>query len=297
MEYNNYPAALLKEFPEIEPNSGKSIRFQLCNVYVQKETGKLVVPNSSNVLPIDRIIDPATKNEFDIAFVVGSRPLGPGAMRSTETVLGEILFSRGNAGMFEWFGEAQNRELARYLFFTNYNESNHDKPWHKKPTEYIFRILDNTVAENTLSKAREIDKAYAKIEEIAANPRNMSSVKMAMFPNDYQRYSDEQIILKLREMAQKDPNRILRLSANSPSQKLEDAIRRFTKNGQIMMNEAKGAWEYPDGTVIVHVGEEENQLKAIKDFFATEAGVEALKILLESEPDPSAKKAPVAKKK
>lgn len=298
-DYNQYPAALLKEFPDIKMGSGKSIRFQLCNVYVQKETGKLVVPTSANVLPVDRIIDPQTNDEFDIAYVTGNRPLGPNAMRATETVLGEIVFTRGNNGMFEWFGEPQSRELAKYLFFCNWNQSNHDKPWHKKPNEYIFKILDNTVAENTLSQAREIDKANAKIESIAANPQMMSSVKMAMFPNDYQRYSDEQIILKLRDIAMKDPKRILKLSGGS-GQKIDLAIHRFVKNGKIMMNEAKGVWEYPDGSVIVTVSEEENQLKALKDFFATEPGVEALRILLETEDEPAKKtsgKKPVGNKK
>ena len=273
--YNNYSQELLKFFPEIKPNSGKSLRFQIANTYTQIGTGKFICPTSANVLPVDRILDPGKGGEaIDIAYITGKRPLGPNSPRAEEIITGDITFTRGNMGMYEWFGEPHMKDLARYLFFCNANESNADKPWHIKPTHYIIKNLGNEEAVDTLASARKLDRAFAKIEEIAANPQVMATVKVGMFPNDHARFSDEQIVLKLRQIASTPPDgadMILRLSAG-PDMKANASVHTFVKDGLIRYNETNSLWEYPDGRLIINVGEEQNSLQALKEYFLSDDG-------------------------
>lgn len=299
--YNNYSPELLKHFPDIKMGSGKSIKFQIANVYTQKETGKFICPTSATVLPIDRITDPYTEQPLDIAYITGRRPLGPNSPRAEEIVLGDIVFSRGNMGMFEWFGDAATKELAKYLFFCNVNKSNIDKPWHIKPSEYIIQIISNEANVTSLASARKLDSAYRKIEEIAANPKALQTVKMGMFPNDYMNFSDEQIVLKLRAIAATPPDgadKILRLSGG-PDMQMNVIIQKFVKAAMIKYNDVSSSWEFVDGRIIVKSGAEETPVQALKAFFSTDAGQKVYDLLAQNEEaiasDSSSKVAPAPK--
>lgn len=297
--YNNYTKKMLQEFEDlgIKPKSGKSIRFQLSGVYTDKVTGRFVCPTSHTVLPFDRINN-EDGEPIDIAYIINKRPLGPNSQRAEEIVMGEIAFTRGNYGMFEWFGEPATKELAKYLYFCNYNESNREKYYHIPPPTYIFKIVGDGGAKEQLGRDREIDKAYARIEEIAANPQTMMSVKMGMFPNEYARFTDEQIIIKLRAIAAKTPEKILALS-KGPDLKAVALVNKIIKESLVKVNQNEKTWEYPDGRTICQIPEDKTEPQALKEFFATEEGKQVLAILVEQLPkdEKPAAKAPAEGKK
>lgn len=273
--YNNYSEELLKFFPKLKP--GQSLVFRISNTYFDRMLNKQVVPTSTSIKNIDRIFDPGQDREIDIAYIVGSRPLGPNAAKSEEILLGEISFTRSNMGMYEWDGNKQEEGLARFLFFSNSNGSNVGKPWYMGgTTQYV--IMGDDGAKQRLGAEFVIDKAKAKLATL--DQSTLAQLGMAWFPQDYERLTEDQLMLRFRSIAEKDPSRILNMSESGEVQMMA-ALNRFVKDGLIRMNDNETKWLFRDGTVLVVVKENEAPYLAIKKFFQTETGQKVYMVLEE----------------
>jgi len=239
---------------------------------------KQVVPTSTLIKSIDRIYDPGQDKEIDIAYITGSRPLGPNAAKSEEILLGEITFTRGNLGMFEWDGNKPQESLAKFLFFSNSNGSNVGKPWYLEgTTQYL--IMGDDGAKQKLGNEVLIDKAKAKLATL--DQATLAQLGMAWFPQDYDRLTEPQLMLRFRSVAERDPQRIMNMNETGEVQVMA-AVNRFVKEGLIKTNDNNTQWLFRDGTVLVAVKGDEAPYLAIKRFFATETG-QKVYIILEEE--------------
>lgn len=274
--YNNYSEALLEYFPKL--TQGQMLVFRVSNTYFDRMLNKQVVPTSTLIKPIDRIFDPGHDREIDIAYIIGSRPLGPNAAKAEEILLGEITFTRGNLGMFEWDGNKQQEALAKFLFFSNSNGSNVGKPWYLEGTTQ-YQIMGDDGAKQKLGTEVLIDKAKAKLASL--EKASLMQLGMAWFPQDYERLTESQLMLRFRSVAEKDPQRILNMSENGEVQVMA-SVNRFVKEGLIRMNDNNTQWLFRDGTILVSVRGDEAPYLAIKKFFATEVG-QKVYVLLEEE--------------
>lgn len=273
--YNNYSPELLAYFPKLKP--GQSLVFRVSNTYFDKMLNKQVVPTSTMIKSIDRIYDPGHNKQIDIAFITGSRPLGPNAAKAEEILVGEITFTRGNLGMFEWLGDKANEELARYLFFSNSNGSNVGKPWYLEgTTQYL--IMGDDGAEHKLGNDILADKAKAKLALLS--PEILAQLGMAWYPQDYERLSESQLMLRFRSVAERDPNRILTMNETGEVNTMA-SVNRFVKEGLIRTNENNTQWLFKDGTVLVSVRGDEAPYLAIKKFFETTVGQQVYSALEE----------------
>jgi hypothetical protein len=273
--YNNYSPELLAHFPKLQP--GQSLVFRVSNTYFDRMLNKQVVPTSTSIKTIDRIYDPGHGKEIDIAYIVGSRPLGPNAAKAEEILLGEISFTRGNLGMFEWFGEKQTEALAMYLFFSNSNGSNVGKPWYLDGTTQ-YNIMGDEGAKQKLSSEVLIDKAKARLA--AMETAELAQLGMAWFPQDYERLSEAQLMLRFRTVAEKDPQRILSMSDNGEIQ-IMASVNSFIKEGLIKVNDSNNQWLFRDETPLVVIKGDEAPYLAIKRFFATDVGQKVFLVLEE----------------
>ena len=274
--YNNYSPELMSHFPKLQ--KGQSLVFRVSNTYFDKIMGKQVVPTSTSIKPFDRIYDPGQNKEIDIAYITGARPLGPNAAKAEEIIMGEISFTRGNLGMFEWNGSKQQEALAVYLFFSNSNGSNVGKPWYLEgTTQYI--ILGDDGADVKMGRETLIDKAKEKLASL--EPSVLAQLGMAWYPQDYDRLSESQLMLRFRSVAEQDPNRILTMNETGEIQVLA-SVNSFVKDGLIKLNDNNTQWLFKDGTILVGVRGDEAPYLAIKRFFTTEVG-QKVYILLEEE--------------
>jgi hypothetical protein len=274
--YNNYSKELLEQFPKLQ--KGQTLVFRVSNTYFDRMLNKQVVPTSTMIKNIDRIYDPGHDKQIDIAFIIGSRPLGPNAAKAEEYILGEISFTRGNLGMFEWMGDKANEELAKFLFFSNSNGSNVGKPWYLEgTTQYV--IMGDDGAKQKLGNDKLIDQAKMKLS--AMKEAELAQLGMAWFPQDYDRLGEEQLMLRFRSVAEKDPQRILSINENGEVQVMA-SVNRFVKDGLIKMNDNNTKWLFKDGTVLVNVNGDEAPYLAIKKFFGTDVG-QKVYIVLEEE--------------
>ncbi len=273
--YNNYSDALLEYFPKL--SKGQTLVFRVANTYFDRQLGKQVVPTSTMIKSIDRIYDPGHDKEIDIAYITGARPLGPNAAKAEEILLGEISFTRGNLGIYEWNGNKQEEALAKFLFFSNSNGSNIGKPWYMEgTTQYI--IMGDDGATQKLTADVEIDKAKQKLGSLDAV--TIAQLGLAWFPQDYDRLTEDQLMLRLRSVAERDPKRILSMNETGEVQMLS-FINRFTKEGLIKPNANNTEWLFKDGTKLVGVNGNETPYVAIKNFFSTNVGQQVFLVLEE----------------
>lgn len=267
--YNDYSKELLSHFPVIDKAKNEVLKFQVSGVYFDKLMNRLIVPTSVSIRVVDRIYDPGHKKEIDIAYIIGKRPLGPNSPRAEETILGEISFTRGNFGMFEWDGNRAQEGLAMYLFFSNSNGSNVDKPWYKEGT-IQYKIIGDEGASVQLTAALLVDKAKAKIATF--DESFLETIKYAWFPQDADRLTREQLMLRIRSVAERDPNKILSLTPTGGEVSMDAAVNIFVKSGLIKLNDINTEWLFKDGTPLVPVKGDEAPAQSIKRFFATEVG-------------------------
>jgi hypothetical protein len=236
---------------------------------------KQVVPTSTLIKSVDRIFDPGHDREIDIAYITGSRPLGPNAAKAEEILLGEITFTRGNLGMFEWDGNKAQEALAKYLFFSNSNGSNVGKPWYLEgTTQYIVMGDDGATAK--LGNEVLIDKAKAKLASL--EEATIAQLGMAWYPQDYERLTQPQLMLRLRSVAERDPQRILTMNETGEVQ-IMASVNSFVKEGLIRMNDNQTQWLFKDGTPLVGIKGDEAPYLAIKKFFSTDVGQKVYLVL------------------
>lgn len=271
--YNNFSPELLSHFPV-----GGRLMFRVSNTYFDRVMNKQVVPTSTVIRSIDRIYDPGQDKEIDIAYITGSRPLGPNSVKAEEILVGEITFTRGNLGVFEWNGEKALESLAKFLFFSNSNGSNVNKPWYLGgTTQYV--IMGDEGAKQKLGSELLIDKAKAKLASL--EPSMVSQLGIAWYPQDYERLTEDQLMLRLRSVAEKDPQRILGMNESGELQVMA-SVNSFIKNSLIRTNDNDTQWLFRDGTVLVNVRSDEAPYLAIKRFFSTDVG-QKVYIALEEE--------------
>lgn len=273
--YNNYSEKLLEYFPKLQ--KGQVLAFRVSNTYFDRMLNKQVVPTSTTIKPIDRIYDPGHDKEIDIAYITGSRPLGPNAARSEEHILGEISFTRGNLGMFEWDGNKAQEALAKFLFFSNSNGSNIGKPWYLEGTTQ-YNIMGDDGADRKLGNEFLTDKAKAKLA--ALDKATLAQLGMAWYPQDYDRLTEAQLMLRFRSVAEKDPNRILTMNESGEVQTMA-SVNSFVKEGLIRTNDNNTQWLFKDGTRLTNIKEDEAPYLAIKRFFSTDVGQKVFMVLEE----------------
>jgi hypothetical protein len=179
--------------------------------------------------------------------------------------------------MFEWLGDKANEDLAKFLFFSNSNGSNVGKPWYLEgTTQYL--VMGDDGATQRLGNDVLIDKAKAKLGTLS--PAVLAQLGMAWYPQDYERLTEAQLMLRFRSVAERDPNRILTMNETGEVNTMA-SVNRFVKEGLIRTNDNNTQWLFKDGTVLVGVRGDEAPYLAIKKFFETTIGQQVYSALEE----------------
>jgi hypothetical protein len=292
-QYNNISPKLRSFLPKLKP--GEKLKFQLNGIYVDPITKKLVCPTSFNMASIDRIYDPwarvskkgVGKNEdeyegdyVDIAFINREQPASADSPRATVIEFGRVEFLRTNAGIIEVIGgNRQKEKVMLFLFFNNRNTTNIGKPWFVKPiAKAIYHLIETTkAAKQDLRGELKVDQAKAAITEMT--DEEVKTATAGLFPNTYNGLNQEQKILKLRTIANKNPDKILDLSKNVEV-KTTAFIEECLKAELIDLNNDKKQFIWHDDqTEICSIKPGSTPHNSLKKYFMTEEGVEVLEAL------------------
>lgn len=199
------------------------------------------------------------------------RPAGPNSQRDTVTELEEIYVTRQTAGKV-MIHSSNRRGLAlyEYLWLCNYNESNKGKDWHVEPAKYyIHQVIKKNDAKKKLEIEKAQDEAKAIIRSMTAEER-VNHAK-GLFPNAFSRlWSEEEVELKLIEIAKSNPQKILGLSEDLDAA-ISKAILDFQDHKVVDFKNKK--WRYPDSEdVICEVRANESAMDALKRHLLSKKG-------------------------
>lgn len=303
VKYNNYSSELLAKMPKAD--AAHRLQFRILGIRHDSIMKKAIIPVSSTFNAIDRIWDPWAKplgddkfegDYIDIAYVIGERPTAPDAVRESQVQIGEIVFRREQLGAIEYAGERDLEPMARFLFFSNLNAANFDQPWYIKPaTGHIWELLkSDVISRGKLTAAKLIDRAKGVIDDFSET--RLMELAKGLFPNDYQNKTPEEIQLKMRSIAEKNPEKILNLSTDVDV-KMNLFVANCVEKGLIEYNPAQGwVWSDDQRTICV-VKPQQTKDSAIKLFFLTTAGIETLQVLEDLIDKPDKKEDEPVKKK
>ena len=293
--YNNYSEKLLSHFPKKE-----NIKFQLTGIHVDKVTNKAVIPKSHTVHPTDRIYDPwhkwigpekPTKEEKDdlnnyegdyiqIAYIVSERPAPHDSNRESVIELGDVKFTRELLGSIEHrAGNRATEEMAKFLFFSNQNWSNIGKPWFVAPKGGTFYkyMQPNEVAKNKISALKTVDQATEAVMRFS--DAELETYRRGLYPSNWQEKTLDDVRLKLREIAQSDPQKILNLD-KSLDVRINADITRYEEAGLIEYQIHNKTWVWgKDKEKIVTNRPGETKFVTLKKFFQKPEGIKTLELL------------------
>lgn len=134
-----------EHIPKFKP--GKKYVFRLVNLKVDRFSHKLIVPSYKNTPNTDVIIDPYANNEggepVAIEYVQKIVNTAPDAIKDTQKILGNIVFKRATYGEIILNGSKKaDKPLFEFLYLSNRNKSNMNKPYHVQPKNYMYELLD-----------------------------------------------------------------------------------------------------------------------------------------------------------
>jgi len=286
--YNNFSPKLRSYLPKLKP--GEKIRFQLTGIHYDKITKKLICPASVKLPKIDRIYDPwarpgEKKGEYegeyiDIAYILHEAPAPNSSPRDTLVEFGRIEFTRHTAGIIEIVGG--NMELEKmlpYLFFFNRNKTNVGKPWYVKSSgKHVFAQLEvDKQATKELENQRRIDKAKAMIDEFTEE--ELQTAAAGLLPGKYHVLTKDEIIIQLRNLAERDVNKIMDLSTNVEV-KTTAFVEELLKNHLIEIDRPKNRVVYADDKQpLCFIKPNQTPHSSLKHYFMTDEGMEAVVVL------------------
>lgn len=303
--YNNYSPELLSHFPKIDREKGQKLMFQVLGIRYDPIMKKNIIPQTHQWPAIDRIWDPWNRRrpnpdrknsddaEFlydgdyvDIAFITGERPTAPDSARESNIAIGEIVFRRELVGAIEYAGEKSMEQMCRFLFFCNLNESNstgggdskkEPMPWYIKPQAgHIYKVVrPDEQAKKALGSSRLVDRAKIVIDDFSDD--KLKEIAKGLFPSDYLYKSADEIVIKLRSIAEKNPEKILKLSEDVDV-KMNLFVNECVEQGLIEFDTTKWVWADDKGTICT-VKPGQTQFSSIKTFFLTDAGVSVMETL------------------
>ena len=274
--------------PRLSP--GEKVRFQLNGLYYDKQTKRLVCPNSKALVPTDRIYDPWAEYDektkeytgayVDLAYILRERPAGDDSQRDSLIELGRIEFKRSDAGVIEVIGgNLEKEKMYPFLFFNNRNAANAGKPWHVKPNgSYVYTLMDKGMKSKQTLKT-ELMKDKAKDIVMKMSDEELDSAASGLFPSTYARMEKEEKVLALRDIAIKDPKKIMDLSQNIDVQTTA-FIEECLVAGIIEQDKNKQNFIWPDDKMVIcTIKPGQTPHTSLKRFFMTPEGVEVLSAL------------------
>lgn len=277
-KYNNFSDKLLKQLPKLKP--GEKIKFQLNGVRPDKQTGKMICPNSFSLRPFDRIFDPyaGENGEYvDVAYILGEAPAPVDSNKQSITRFGRVRFTRTTAGTIEIIGGHKEMEkMLPLLFFSNYNQSNVGKPWYVKPEgKHVFHQIETTKkAKDDLATQKRKHQAKSLVMDM--DEGQVHEISSGLFPNTYHAMSNEERTLQLIKIAEKTPEKILDLDKNVEV-KSTAFIEECLKAGIININKTKQQFEWADDkTKICSIKPGQTPHNSLKRYFMTDEGMEVL---------------------
>lgn len=274
--------------PTLKP--GEKIRFELNGIHHDKITGKLVCPNSYALKPYDRIFDPwggaANKDNkeygfdgayVDIAYIEREIPAPQDSNRDTVVEFGRVKFLKTLAGSIEIIGGRREMEgMLPYLFFSNKNTTNADKPWFIRPQGVLafHQVEKRKKAAEKLKTELRIDKAKAIITNMDNNEIDAAAAGLA--PDRHRSMSPEDKVLELRRIAARNPEKIIDLSKDVEV-RTTAFIEECLKAQIIDLDNNKNQFVWSDDkTKICAIKAGSTPHNSLKRFFMTDNGAEVL---------------------
>lgn len=241
---------------------------------------------STRILNYDRILDPYANNGegayVDIAYIKAERPnMDPDSNRETIVDYGEIVFFKDSIGRISITGgRADMEKQFMFLFLTNQNITNADKPWHIRPQggNYSFKMVEPAkTAKELLAFDRKVDEAKRAIDEMGSKEL-FQHAKIFNLPDVQPEYTDpDEVRLKLREIAKKHPDKILNVTRDVDKQ-LELKVLAWLEAGLIEKKSNKWYVVGSDNALCTRSGVNSYE-SAMIEYLQTKEGIETEKIL------------------
>jgi hypothetical protein len=222
----------------------------------------------TTVLPTDRIYDPGYKEQIDIAYITGYEPAkGPGGV--AKDTYGRIQFTRSEFCRMSVTGGNRNEEtLFQYLFLTNQNQSNMDKPWYiagsKAP---IFKQDEPSKrASQSIDFDRQVRLAMDSVDR-------MSSAKLHEIADGLdldwvkEHTEDDEIIRALYDIAKKNPAKVINLDRDI-SVRMKADIKEALRLNIINKNDELQIWTWPEtGDKICSFQPDKSPIESMVSYF------------------------------
>lgn len=230
----------------------------------------------ATVLPYDRIFDPnlGESGEYvDIAYITGREPAkGPGG--TPKEIHGRIQFTRLNHGRIGIVGgNKQDEQMFFYLFLTNYNTTNVDKPWFIPGKNPVFR-QDATARreEEQIEFDRKVRQAQDAIDKMTPTKlREIASGLDLKFAKG-SKGNETSVIAALYKIAKTNPSKILGIDKDV-SIKMKSDVRRAEKLGLIKYDPALKIWMWPEtGDKICTLNPTKSAVDSMVAYFLSSGG-------------------------
>lgn len=235
---NELSEKLLEIVREAMPKKGQTIWFESVRPKARGTT----------VVPYDRIFDPfaGPAGEFvDIAYITGTEPAkGPGG--TPKDLIGRIQFTRADFGRMGLRSESKSDQLLfQYMFLTNQNVSNRDKPWYVEGKPSVFKQDEpRRRAADAIEFDRKVRQAMDAIDRM--EKAQLLEIASGLDMDWVNEHTDEsEIISLLYDIAKKNPARVLGLDKDV-TLKMKADVKLAEKLGIIKRNDQLQMWVWPE---------------------------------------------------
>jgi hypothetical protein len=275
-------AKLRKEIPEFE--SGKIYKFKLNGLRYNKHLKRMLVPNSIKILAQDTIYDPHLNRSVEIKCVDRT---AVGKDGSQVEILRKIYFNKDMAGVMTLYGNnKKDKALFEYLWLSNYNSANTNKPWFQKPVggcKYEY-LEPNKSASQKVEDQKAIHEAETVVFNLSDDDLRIACSALGKSSSDDFKYHhtmhEAQMREKLLAYAKKNPNRVKMLDKDL-NLEVRAAIRSAVDAGVISFDERNKLIVWTNtGNKICSIEPGKDAETTLVGYFVTSEGEQVLKTIL-----------------
>jgi hypothetical protein len=279
MEYNKYPEALEEILKKNRPKPGEVAIFEILGIKTMTdELGRTRVQmkNSVSVTPTDRIMftDPSTGEAsiIDIAHKPRQVPIRAKDGTTSNAIRFEkIRFTKEGFGQIKVYGSRPDQiGTFDYLFLSNYNVSNKEKPWHVPKSLYSFKLLEpKKSAMEKLKEKRSIAKAIDKVMDLSKEQARDLYIKFGLKGVHPDFGELEEFQLALSSYAEKHPEAILtaKFSGNSELDIFAQGLL-----DEKVITYTKGKFYYQDEVIAKNNPKKGKPIESLKEYLLSPEG-------------------------
>jgi hypothetical protein len=222
-----------------------------------------VIPNECTIKNIKKNADP--DDDYITLRCIRTTSTKDGKVTPVDYKIDERLFNVGNKGELVFDSESRTypyfKKLAAYMFFSAFNESNKDKPWHVPPVNggYLFKLADRK-KEVQLGNLNELEVAKSVATIAVLTDEQLQNIGEARY--NFDKPDLEEVKSKLIAEVKSNPMILHEITDDKKSimtANLKDA----EKLGVIKFNDS--TWFWSSGDLIILADPTKDRYSVLSD--------------------------------